>query len=298
MSLLKIREFDPNYKEHFNNIDIFGFDVYSGQDKVGTVSDILVEETGNLRYLVVNVGNWVNGKKVLLPLGKSRFNYNTKRVEVPNFTKVQAETLPNYSEADVIDYDYEEKIRNVYRSKATNTGLSATGLSTSATSTSATSTVDTDRNSYQYNHDADLYALNDNDHQNLKLYEERLIADITRRKTGEVSVGKKVDTETASVSVPLDKERVIVERTTPQDSRTVTNLEPGAFQEGEVARIEVYEEAVNIRKEAFVREEVNVKKVVEQETATGEEQVRRERLEVTSEGKPVVRDDVAVAKKV
>jgi uncharacterized protein (TIGR02271 family) len=292
MSLLKIREFDPNYKEHFNNIDIFGFDVYSGQEKVGSVSDILVEETGNLRYLVVNVGSWVSGKKVLLPLGKSRFNYNSKRVEVPNFTKMQAEALPNYGEADVIDYDYEEKIRNVYRNKATN----ATELSTSVST--ATFTVASDRNNYQYNHDADLYALNDNDHQNLKLYEERLIADITRRKTGEVSIGKRVDTETASVSVPLDKERVIVERMTPQDSRTVTNLEPGAFQEGEVARIEVYEEAVNIRKEAFVREEVNVKKVVEQETATGEEQVRRERIEVTSEGKPVVRDDNAVARKV
>jgi stress response protein YsnF len=62
--------------------------------------------------------------------------------------------------------------------------------------------------------------------------------------------------------------------------------------------MEVYEETADIHKEAFVREEVNVKKIVEKETATGEEQLRREHLEVTSEGKPVVRDDANVARKV
>jgi stress response protein YsnF len=43
--------------------------------------------------------------------------------------------------------------------------------------------------------------------------------------------------------------------------------------------MEVYEETADIHKEAFVREEVNVKKIVEKETATGEEQLRREHLE-------------------
>jgi stress response protein YsnF len=71
----------------------------------------------------------------------------------------------------------------------------------------------------------------------------------------------------------------------------------GAFQEGEIARMEVFEESVDIRKEAFVREEVNVKKIVEKETATGEEQLRRERLEVTSDGKAFVQDDARAAVK-
>lgn len=47
---------------------------------------------------------------------------------------------------------------------------------------------------------------------NIKLYEERLVADKKRAKTGEVAIGKRVETETANVSVPIEKERVVIER--------------------------------------------------------------------------------------
>jgi uncharacterized protein (TIGR02271 family) len=286
MTLHKIKDFDPNYQEHFDKSDIIGFDIYTGQEKIGSVADILVGETGNLRYLVINTGMLALGKKVLLPIGKAKFDHNSKRVYVEAFSKTQVDNLPEYKETDVIDYDYEEKVRNVYRTSKMNSA------------TNATMNSEHDRNTYAYSRDAALYDLNDNDHQNLRLYEERLIADKTRRKTGEVTLGKRVETERATVSVPLDKERVIVERTTPHDPNVAVTPDAGAFQEGEIARMEVYEETANIRKEAFVREEVNVKKIVEKETATGEEQLRRELLEVTSDGKPVVRDNIDETTKV
>jgi len=47
------------------------------------------------------------------------------------------------------------------------------------------------------------------------------------------------------------------------------------FGEGEV-HMEIYEETPDIHKEAFVREEVKVKKVVEQETVETQETIRRE----------------------
>jgi stress response protein YsnF len=52
--------------------------------------------------------------------------------------------------------------------------------------------------------------------------------------------------------------------------------------------VEVYEETPEIRKEAFVREEVRVKKVVEQDTVNAEETLRREELDVRTEGEPTV----------
>jgi uncharacterized protein (TIGR02271 family) len=144
-----------------------------------------------------------------------------------------------------------------------------------------------DRNTYSYDRDADLYDLNNQ--QNLKLYEERLIANKTRRKTGEVSVGKHVETETVQVSVPIEKERVVVERV---DSTDASSIEPGAgaFQEGEVARVEVYEESPDIRKEAFVREEVRVRKEVDRDTVQTEDTIRKERLDVNKEGNPDLRN--------
>lgn len=52
--------------------------------------------------------------------------------------------------------------------------------------------------------------------------------------------------------------------------------------------MEVYEEVPEFHKETFVREEVRVSKVVDQETATAEEQLRREELDVKdAEGRPV-----------
>ena len=121
----------------------------------------------------------------------------------------------------------------------------------------------------------------------LKLYEERLVADKHREKTGEVTVGKRIETETARVSVPIEKERVVVERTASTGQTIVTPGE-AAFQDGEIARVEVYEETPDIHKEAFLREEVRVRKEVDQEVVEAEEQLRRVELDVDTEGRPIV----------
>ena len=112
---------------------------------------------------------------------------------------------------------------------------------------------------------------------------------IYRQKTGEAVISKRVKTETANASVSVDKERVIVERI-PVNSDTVVTPGEANFQAGEVARMDVYEEVPEFHKEAFVWEEVRVSKVVDQETATAQEQLRREELDVDTEGRPVVKN--------
>jgi uncharacterized protein (TIGR02271 family) len=121
----------------------------------------------------------------------------------------------------------------------------------------------------------------------IKLYEERLVADKTRVKTGEVTVGKRVETETARVAVPVEKERVVVERVTPADAGTPVSPESVNFGAGDVARMEVYEEKADISKQAVLREEVKVKKEVQHDTVQVEDQIRREHLDVDAQGLPV-----------
>lgn len=123
---------------------------------------------------------------------------------------------------------------------------------------------------------------------NLKLYEERLKVDKNKVRTGKVSVGKRVVSDTAEVSVPVEKEKVVIERTTPGTTSVTPTAD--AFQSGEVARVEVYEESADIRKEAVVSEEVNVRKETSQETITAEETLRREELEVNSNDDTVIRE--------
>ncbi|MEG3939485.1 DUF2382 domain-containing protein [Microcoleus sp. S36b_A3] len=277
MTLQRLEEFYPNYQEEiFAGDDIKGFDVYAGDsdEKVGTVYDALVDETGRFRYLVIDTGIWIFGKKVLLPIGSARFDYGARRVYATGLrSKDQAERLPAYNELEPLDYDREEQVRGVYRNQGT-----------AATATPASY----DRSNYSYDLDRPLYDTNEQQHQNLKLYEERLIANKTRAKTGEVAVGKRVETETARASVPIEKERVVIERVTPVEAGRVVSVGEANFQSGEVARMEVYEETADIHKEAYVREEVNIRKEVVRSTVDGEETLRREELDIDTDGTPVV----------
>lgn len=127
----------------------------------------------------------------------------------------------------------------------------------------------------------------------VKLYEERLVVDKDREKTGEVTIGKHVETETARVSLPIEKERVVIERVTPGNTEAVVSGDV-AFGGGEAIRMEVYEETPDIHKEAFVREEVTMHKEVTQETVTTQETLRREELDVSTDGHPVVNADRAL----
>jgi uncharacterized protein (TIGR02271 family) len=284
MALHRIKDFDPDYRSHFEEQKyILEYDLYAGSEKIGSVKDLLVDDNGRFRYLVIHTGNWISGKNVLLPIGRAQIDNKEHCVYVNGLTRAQAEALPEYQEGMMVDYDQEEQVRGVYRPAA------ATPLDTSA-SLDAPAPLEAayDRSTYDYDRDADLYNLNEQNHESLKLYEERLIASKTRQKTGEVAISKRVETETARVSVPVEKERVVIERTTPVNAGTTVAPDVDAFAEGEVARVEVYEETPDIRKEAFVREEVRVRKEVDQQTVQAEEQLRREELDVNTQGRPVV----------
>jgi uncharacterized protein (TIGR02271 family) len=274
MPLYKLADFDPNYRETFGGDDITALDLYTeGEVRVGSVGDVLVDADGRFRYLVIDTQYNSSNKRILLPIGLSQIDYNQRRVYVDGLSKEQVQSLPVYKDEMTVDYDYEEEVRKSYRSNKGELNYNS--------------------DTYNYEQDASLYDLNDQNHQTFKLYEERLIANKNRIKTGEVTVGKHIETEIARVSVPIERERVIIERVNPTDAGRAINPSELQFQEGEIARIEIYEETPEIRKEAFVREEVRVKKVVETETVEAQETIRREELDVRTQGDlPIAQTDM------
>ncbi|WP_414574623.1 DUF2382 domain-containing protein [Anabaena sp. CCY 9402-a] len=292
MVLYKLEDFDPNYRDTLQGDDIKGLGVYTerNNEKIGTVNDVLVDDDGHFRYLIVDLGFWIFGKKVLLPVGRTRIDHGTDRVYAVGMTREQAENLPEFDERLSLDQDYEERVRGVYR----NPNYSTQPLDTSTpleTRTPVEAPLGTTpaytRDTYKYEQEPSLYGLNEPHHETMKLYQERLIASKRRQKTGEVTVGKHVETETARVAVPLERERVVVERVTPENAGRVVSPGEANFRESEVTRIELHEETPDIRKEAVVREEVRVKKVVEQDTVQAEDTIRREELDVNTSGLPV-----------
>ncbi len=324
MALHRIKDFDPDYRNHFDQHDVKGLDLYTGNEKIGTVDDILVDDGGQLRYLLVNTGLWILGKKVLFPIGLARIDYDNNRVYADKLTKVQVEALPEYTEDKLMGQDYEEQVRDVYRPSKFNSsqenpanygvgyggasdpqarqnqetpvnyGVGYSGVESptlvenkAAMGNEDGGYVNPNPSAYSYEQEPDLYALTESNHPSLKLYQERLVANKTRQKTGEAVISKRIETETATASISLDKERVVVEQM-PVTGDTVIAPGEATFQGGEVSRIEVYEEVPAFQKEAFVREEVRVSKVVDQETATAEENLRREELDVNTDGSPVI----------
>ncbi|HEY9835018.1 MAG TPA: DUF2382 domain-containing protein [Stenomitos sp.] len=301
MALFKIGDFNPNYREEaFEGEDVKGLDVYAGRthEKIGSIHDVLVDETGSFRYLVIDTGFWIFGKKVLLPVGRCHVDTAARRIYAVGISsKEQAERLPEYDDSMTVDYDYEERVRHVYRTPTVESSIpvEASGIARvpaqSATPhpvSPSPRTIPDDRHLYTYNHEPALYQMNEQEHQRLRLYEERLIANKRRRQTGEVAIGKRVETETARVSVPVEKERVVIERTTPEGVGTTVTPGTVDFRDGEVAHMNVYEETAEIGKQAFVREEVTVRKEVERDTVDATETLRREELEVDVNGKPIV----------
>jgi hypothetical protein len=98
MALFKIADFNPNYRQDaFDGEDVKGLDVYAGRtnEKIGSIHDVLVDETGAFRYLVIDTGFWIFGKKVLPPVGRCHIDAPVQRIYTLGIaTKEQAENLP------------------------------------------------------------------------------------------------------------------------------------------------------------------------------------------------------------
>lgn len=297
MVLYKLEEFDSDYQDAFGGYDIKNYDVYSAidDDKIGSVKNIMVDEAGRFRYFVVDTGFWIFGKQVLLPVGRTRIDSMNNRLYAIGLTKEQVQNLPEFSEDLKIDRDYEERVTGIYGNypiagTATQLGTSAASMPYMASEMAATPAItsNVDRDTYDYQQKPDLFEMSDRDHQSLKLYEERLVASKQRRKTGEVNIGKQVKTETQNVAVPVEKEQVVIERTTPENAGKPVSPGETAFRSGEAVRMDIYEEQPDIHKETVLREEVNVRKEVDRDTVNAEERIRREELDIDSEGRPII----------
>lgn len=164
-----------------------------------------------------------------------------------------------------MNYDYEEQVRRVYRTSTVHREVDAYAEPKQPVY---------NRDTYTYQQEPNLYQMNDQEHKTLKLYEEQLVANKHRAKTAEVTISKHVETEAAKITVPVEKERVIVERIIPAQAGRPVSPNEAAFSSQEALQINVYEEIPEIQKQAVVREEVRVRKVVEQDTVEATEKVR------------------------
>ena len=78
-----------------------GFHIQATDGGIGHVDDFLVDETWNLRYLVIDTSNWPGGDSVLLPPSAiERVDSPHKKIYV-NLSREEVAACPNEETVDI-----------------------------------------------------------------------------------------------------------------------------------------------------------------------------------------------------
>jgi uncharacterized protein (TIGR02271 family) len=231
------------------NPDVRGWDVVASDGrKIGKVDDLLVDTNSRqVTYLGVDLDRGLfaslfSGQNqqghVLIPIEEVDLGRNGQ-VMVNSISSSEVNTLSGY------DFD----------SLNTSRGFAASG-----TAYDTTDRLGTEREA------------------RLTLSEEELAVGKRQVASGEVEIGKRVETEHVRQSVPVMHEEVTVER------RPATGLSNAAQIGEEEIRIPVSHEEVIVEKRVVPKEELVIKKHQVQGEELVEADVRRERAEVNRTG--------------
>ena len=298
MPLYKLEVLVPHYREEFfNGKDIKGLGVYVDEtnEKIGLVDTLLLDEAKTIRYLVVDVGFWFFGKKVLLPISYCRINAEKHRIEVLGvLRKEQAELLPAYNDSATVDPQYEDQVMATYQALVgapPPAAKVAEGLATDHSGSQAKPlSVPSKPNSKQLSNPSSINALSENmadtEQHSLKLYAEKLVGGKHRHKTGEITVRKQIISEVDDVSVPTAKEKIVIEITTLSNASTYLAVQDTSLQPGGIIQMDIYQEIASVDRQATVQQEVTINKEVIYEQVRLEDTVRKEELDVKFQKNP------------
>lgn len=292
MALYKLEVLVPDYREvFFGGKDIKGIEVYINQtsEKMGSVDTLLLDETKSIRYIVVDIGFWFLGKKILLPAANCRVNAEKRCIDALGLTnKEQAELIPAYDGSATIDSHYENKVIAAYQELLSDPALTAKSSERLSAEHSSQSEIGSAPSTFSVgpsavNQDTVSEQTPPEDHHSLKLYAEKLVGRKRRQKTGEITVRKQIITDTDDVSVPTVQEKIVIEITSLSNALTHLVVSEQSLQAGEVARLDIYQEIAETDRQMTVQQEVKIRKEVEHHTAHLEDTVRKEELDIQSQ---------------
>ena len=84
-------------------------------DRLGTVDDVIVDDSGRARYLCVK--HTTGDQHTLVPVGEARSDSRNRRVTIPGMTSERFTKIPSYSHRpDTIDSTYERSLGSAYSS--------------------------------------------------------------------------------------------------------------------------------------------------------------------------------------
>jgi uncharacterized protein (TIGR02271 family) len=234
-------------------------------DKVGKVGQIYLDDTtGNPSWVTVSTGLF-GTSETFVPLEGASFDGDDLRLA---HSKDKIKDAPRLDVDQHLSPQEENELYRYYGLESSYAGQETRTQDTGVATGTTTGTAGTTRTTGTTGHTTDEAAMT--------LSEERLEVDKESQEAGRARLRKYVTTDTETVSVPVKKEKLTVERNPVEGARS-----GGTISEGEdVEDITLREERAVVGKETVDVEEVRVGKetVTEQEQVS--EQVRKEHVEV------------------
>ena len=93
-------------------IDLTGYRVEATDGRIGSIDE--ASEDADARYLVVDTGPWIFGKKVLLPAGTVAQVDHLERVVHVDRTREQVKESPAFDSDHFAHPDYRERVGSYY----------------------------------------------------------------------------------------------------------------------------------------------------------------------------------------
>ncbi|MDZ5663721.1 PRC and DUF2382 domain-containing protein [Nocardioides sp. zg-1308] len=262
---------------HENEIQsVIGKNAYdSNGDKIGSIGHIFLDdETGQPEFASVNTGLF-GMKETFVPITNATVEGD--RLVVP-FTKDQVKDAPNVDvDGGHLDQAEERRLYEHYNMSyseySSDSGLPEGGTGYAA-GTAGTADYDTSRTDHTVGHDTSGPTTD----EAMTRSEERLDVGTSREEAGRVRLRKYVTTEQETVSVPVKKERAVLETEPITEANRDEALSGPAISEEE-HEVVLQEEHAVVGKTAEPVERVRLGKetVTDEETVT--EEVRKEHIE-------------------
>jgi uncharacterized protein (TIGR02271 family) len=237
-------------------------------DKVGKVGQLyLDDETGQPEWVTVSTG-FFGSAETFVPLEGASLDGGNLRL---GFDKDRIKNAPRVGADQHLDAAQEDELYRYY-------GLGA-GLGTTTGQTYAETTDTTTAGFAGTGHDVDTTRTTDTEAA-VTLAEERLQVGKESVESGRVRLRKYVTTETQTVSVPVSKEKLVIERV-PAEGTTAGSISDVGEQ---IEEITLREERAVVGKETVAVEEVRVGKEVITESQQVSGEVRKEHADLDVEG--------------
>jgi uncharacterized protein (TIGR02271 family) len=252
-------------------------------DKIGTVGQVFVDANdGHPSWVTVRTGLF-GTKETFVPLDEATAEGDTLRV---HFDKARVKDAPRIDTDSALSPDEEDELYRYYNLSSSETTTHSGYSGASDAGTTGTGYTTTDRTDYETTDRSFTPAGQDvsgpNTDDAMTRSEERLSVDKERVATGKARLRKYIVTENQTVTVPVEREEVRLEREPITDGNVGQALDGPDLSEEE-HEVTLTEERAVVNKETVPVERVRLGTETVTENETVNEEVRKEQIDFDGE---------------